>query len=56
MTAPYSLEIEQEVVSTDASVLAMNITGGLPGSSVDGTIVYKVWRIGHAILSSRCSV
>ena len=42
LTAPYSAEVEQEAVSTDASVLAMNITGGLPGSGVDGTIVYKV--------------
>ena len=25
-------------------MLAMNITGGLPGSSVDGTIVYKVGK------------
>ena len=41
LTALYSLEVEQEVVTTDASVFAMNITGGLAGSGVDGLVVYK---------------
>ena len=54
LTAPYSAEVEQEAVSTDASVLAMNITGGLPGSSVDGTIVYKVGRTKQPLEHKGC--
>lgn len=42
LTAGYALEVESEQVLTDADVLQMNITGGLPGSSVDGTMLYKV--------------
>lgn len=53
--------VEQEVVSTDASVYAVNVTGGLPGSGVDGSLVYRVcvWTVGQlpALTSTTaCSV
>ena len=57
LTAPYALDIEQEVVSTDASVYALNVTGGLPGSGVDGSLVYRVSASNlHQVLGSRCAV
>lgn len=40
LTAVYSNETER--VTTDVSVLQMDISGGLPGSGVDGTVLYKV--------------
>jgi hypothetical protein len=33
---------EGETVDTDTSVFGMNVTGGLPGSGVDGTVLYRV--------------
>ena len=42
LTATYSGEVESEQVTTDASVLQMNVTGGLPGSGVDGSVEFKV--------------
>ncbi len=42
LTATYNDQSEPEVVTTDASVFAMNVTGGSPGSSADGTVIIKV--------------
>ena len=51
LTAAYTAEVESEAVTSDASVLQMNVTGGLPGSGVDGTLQYKVQatHISHCI-------
>lgn len=42
MTASYAGLDESEVVTSGLSVLLANVTGGLPGSGVDGTVPFKV--------------
>lgn len=43
LTASYdSGQYESETVSTDASVYALNVSGGLPGSQADGSVLIKV--------------
>ncbi|KAK9815059.1 hypothetical protein WJX73_006174 [Symbiochloris irregularis] len=49
LTAAYALEVESEQVLTDADVLQMNSTGGLPGSSADGTVLYKVMQADYGV-------
>jgi len=41
LTASYNDGYESEVVTTDASVFALHITGGQPGSRTDGTALIK---------------
>lgn len=41
LTASYNDGYESEVVTTDASMFALNITGGQPGSRADGTSLIK---------------
>ncbi len=42
LTASYNGGYESEVVTTDAGVYALNVTGGQPGSRADGTVLIKV--------------
>lgn len=42
LTASYNGGYETEVVTTDASVYSLNVTGGQPGSRADGSVLIKV--------------
>ncbi|BDA48510.1 probable serine protease/ABC transporter B family protein tagD [Coccomyxa sp. Obi] len=44
LTASYNDGYESEVVTTDGSVYALNVTGGQPGSQTDGTVLIKVMQ------------